>query len=619
MMMDESKKSLVSESANENKLVADALRYAKSGFFVFPLHTVKNGNCTCGKAVCDSPAKHPRTIYGLKQASKNLNYVKNLFSNFNRLSANIAICTGKESNLVVVDVDTAKGGRIEELYEFVKKEILEKTLWVKTGGGIHLYFRFPPNAEIRNSTSKLGNKIDVRGEGGYVVAPPSIHISGKHYEFINENKLMPFPDAFIEKLNEGKPRTENSNSKGKPIKSEFYLDGTRNNSLTSIAGKLRYAGLSESELEPALLQINSERCKPPLDKSEVLQIVHSVARYDVGQKPNSIFKSVQDAANFPSLFKIQPASVWLENAKLRPVPKMLFGEFWCEGELCILFADTGKGKTILAVQIADSISNEVGIKPFRLEASKQKVLYFDFELSDKQFEARYSIKQGDFYKNHYSFDENFKRGEINQNSFAPEHFKDFQEYLNFSLEYEIASTDAKILIVDNITYLKSATETAKDALPLMKELIRLKKKYDLSIMALAHTPKRDLTRPLTVNDLQGSKMLSNFADSIFAIGESAKDKHLRYLKQIKARNTEEIYHTENVAVCQIIKPDNFLMFEFLNFGNEREHLKILSDADKAELIEKAKSLSEKHQTQREIAKALGISLGTVNKYVNLKT
>jgi hypothetical protein len=607
---------LTPNDENENKLVADALHYARSGLLVFPLHAVKDGKCTCNQSDCTSPAKHPRTIHGLNQASKDLNFVKILFSSFNYLSANIGICTGRESNLIVVDVDVVKGGRIEELYAFVPKEELEKTLWIKTGGGYHLYFRFPPNAEVRNSTSKLGNKIDVRGIGGYVVAPPSMHISGKRYEFINDNEIQPFPQAFIEILNKSGTQTEGRNSNGKSAQTDCYLEGTRNDSLASIAGKLRYDGLSESELKPALLQINAERCKPPLSEKEVLQIVHSIARYDVGQKPKTTFDPVNNATGFPSLFKIQPANIWLENAKLRPIPKMLFGELWFQGELCILFADTGKGKSILAVQIADAISSGLSIGIFTLTAIKQKVLYFDFELSDKQFEARYSEKRGDYFTNHYAFDENFRRGEINQNSFIPNYFKDFQEYLNYSLEYEIVQTEAKILIVDNITYLKNATETAKDALPLMKELIRLKKKYDLSILALAHTPKRDLTRPLTVNDLQGSKMLSNFADSIFAIGESAKDKNLRYLKQIKARNTEIIFDAENVATCQITKPDNFLMFEFLSFGNESEHLKQLSDKDKTELIEKVKDLSAQHQTQREIAKELGISLGAVNKYLN---
>jgi hypothetical protein len=603
------------KAMTENQLVTNALQYAKNGFLVFPLHTVKDGKCTCRKDDCDSPAKHPRTAHGLKQASKDSNLVKNLFSSFNYLSANIAVCTGKESNLVVVDVDCAKGGRIEELYNFISKEILEKTLWSKTGGGYHLYFRYPQNAEIRNSTSKLGNKIDVRGEGGYIVAPPSLHISGNRYEFLNDNSVKPFPQAFIEKLNKTEARTENNFSNGNTLQKDFYLDGNRNNSLTSVAGKLRRAGLSENELEPTLIKINSERCKPPLSEKEVLQIVSSVSRYDVQTQPQNKFDLETNNGNFPSLFTIQGANIWMENSKLRPVPKMLFGEFWFEGELCILFADTGKGKSILAVQIADSISKGLNIRNFKLEAKRQNVLYFDFELSDKQFEARYSIKQGDYFANHYAFDGNFKRGEINQNSFAPDRFKDFQEYLNFSLEYEIVQTEAKVLIVDNITYLKNATETAKDALPLMKELIRLKKKYDLSILALAHTPKRDLSRPITVNDLQGSKMLSNFSDSIFAIGESAKDKHLRYLKQIKARNTEEIYHAENVIVCQVAKPDNFLMFDFLSFGNEREHLKALSENDRSDLIQKVKDLSAAGESQRKISTELGISLGTVNNYL----
>ena len=139
------------------------------------------------------------------------------------------------------------------------------------------------------------------------------------------------------------------------------------------------------------------------------------------------------------------------------------------------------------------------------------------------------------------------------------------------------------MIIDNITYLKNETEKAKDALPLMKHLKALKNKYGLSILALAHTPKRDLSKPITRNDLQGSKMLINFCDSSFSIGESSLDKSTRYLKQIKQRNTEQIYDAENVCVCQIIKPNNFLQFEFLNFGTEREHLKVISESERNEI------------------------------------
>jgi hypothetical protein len=311
------------------------------------------------------------------------------------------------------------------------------------------------------------------------------------------------------------------------------------------------------------------------------------------------------------LFLVKPASRWMEEAKSRPIPQMLFSELWHEGEFCFLYADTNLGKSILAVQIGNSISSGVAIKGFQLEAAEQKVLYFDFELSDKQFEARYSKE----YEDHYVFNPGFLRAEISPDSALPDGFTDFELYLNHSLELAIIETDAKILIIDNLTYLRNETERAKDALPLMKHLKALKSKYGLSILALAHTPKRDLSKPLTRNDLQGSKMLINFCDSAFAIGESFKDKNLRYLKQIKARNTGIIYDADNVCVCQIEKPANFLQFEFLDFGDEREHLKIPSEKDKTQIIERAKELSQQGKSQREIAKELGISLGAVNKYL----
>jgi RecA-family ATPase len=317
---------------------------------------------------------------------------------------------------------------------------------------------------------------------------------------------------------------------------------------------------------------------------------------------NGILRQENEAQDNKGLFTVKPASRWIEQAKTRPIPKMLFGEFWFEGELCIMFADTNLGKSILAVQIGNSISKGEQIKGFILESTKQPILYFDFELSDKQFENRYSIK----FEQHYSFDNNFIRVEINPDAVIPE-AQTFEDYLNHSLERSIIETDAKVLIIDNLTYLKNETEKAKDALPLMKHLKALKNKYGLSILALAHTPKRDLSKPITRNDLQGSKMLINFCDSSFSIGESHSDKNLRYLKQIKQRNTEQIYDAENVCICQIDKPSNFLQFEFVNFGTEREHLKQHTEKDKETLNERVNELKEQGRSLREIGTELGIS------------
>jgi hypothetical protein len=300
-----------------------------------------------------------------------------------------------------------------------------------------------------------------------------------------------------------------------------------------------------------------------------------------------------------SIFKSKPMAQWVKEAALKPIPKMLFSEFWFESELCILYSDTNLGKSILAMQIGISISEGIPILGFKMEAQKQKILYFDFELSEKQIENRYSKE----YENHYLFSENFIRSEIDLDL----EISYTESTLNEALEIEILKQETKIIIIDNLTFLNQDNEKAKLALSLMKHLKALKNKHKLSILILAHTPKREFNRPITNNDLQGSKMLINFCDSSFSIGESHSDKNLRYLKQIKQRNTEQIYDAENVCVCQIDKPYNFLLFEFVNFGKELEHLKKHTEKDRDNLNDKVIELKQSGQSLREIGIELGIS------------
>lgn len=301
------------------------------------------------------------------------------------------------------------------------------------------------------------------------------------------------------------------------------------------------------------------------------------------------------------LLEVKTANKWIEQASWRPIPRMLFSEFWFEQELCILFADTNVGKTILAVQIADSISRGQSIPGFKLETKAQKVIYCDFELNDKQFQSRYSRN----YEYPYQFSDNFLRVEINPDADFPEDAS-FEFALSNAIERVITDNGAKIVIIDNITYLRHENERAKDALPLMKHLKRLKSKYNLSLLVLAHTPKRDLTKPLTRNDLQGSKVLMNFCDSSFAIGESSSDSSFRYIKMIKVRSTEHIYDSYNIMVCQITKPDNFLHFNFLHLDSEYKHLKMVTERDREILEEEVRGciLEEPSISAYAIAKRL---------------
>lgn len=304
-----------------------------------------------------------------------------------------------------------------------------------------------------------------------------------------------------------------------------------------------------------------------------------------------------------SIFEIKSANQWIEEAKNRPIPKMLFGEFWFEGEVCILFSDTNLGKSILAVQIGNSITKGISTCGLHLESSAVPILYFDFELSDKQFENRYSEN----FQDHYIFSPNFHRAEINPDQYVNNEKLSFEDFLYISLEQAVYDGRIRILIIDNITYLKNETEKAKDALPLMKHLKELKNKYNLSILVLAHTPKRDASRPINRNDVSGSKMLMNFCDSSFAIGESAQDKSLRYLKQIKQRNCEQIYDSENVIVCKIEKTNSFLQFSLIEYGTEQDHLKQINRDEKNERNSIIIDLRKSGLTNKEIGEKVNLS------------
>jgi len=318
----------------------------------------------------------------------------------------------------------------------------------------------------------------------------------------------------------------------------------------------------------------------------------------------------QQHTNNDNLLMVRGANYWIDEARSRAIPQMLFGKFWYQGEVCILFADSNLGKSILAVQIADAISKGKATYPFDVEAQPQPVIYCDFELTDKQFEARYSHN----YADHYLFNANFLRARLNPDPELLGNPDEFDDTLIYDLECSVVNNNAKVLIIDNLTYLRNETEQAKDALPLMKQLKNLKNKYDLSILVLAHTPKRDLTQGITRNDLQGSKMLMNFCDSAFTIGESNAESSLRYLKQIKQRNTEQVYGDANVCLCRINKPFNFLQYEFVDFGEEWHQLvkKKTPQYDEATMA-KVVSLKKQNYTLRDIGKELGIAHQKVDR------
>ncbi|MGY3212058.1 AAA family ATPase [Mucilaginibacter sp. HD30] len=315
--------------------------------------------------------------------------------------------------------------------------------------------------------------------------------------------------------------------------------------------------------------------------------------------------------NTKDAFIIKPAAAWVSAGADAHAPDKLFGDFWYRGELCILFADTNVGKSILAVQIGNALSSGEPIPVLGATLPAEPVLYFDFELSTAQFEGRYSSRM----QSRYPFNKNFYRVVLNPDAQGIERFKNYADYMNNALENIIITTKARTLILDNITCLRSGTHAAESAISLMRNLQAIKNKYNLSILVLAHTPKRNPAKPITRNDLQGSKMLINFADSAFALGESKTANGQRYIKQIKQRSGNEYYGAANVCLCRITKPGNFLQFEVEGFDHETAHLLHYSEDQRRYTEEKVERLHKQGVSFRNIAEQTAVSLATVFRMV----
>jgi hypothetical protein len=344
-----------------------------------------------------------------------------------------------------------------------------------------------------------------------------------------------------------------------------------------------------------------------------IELIRSLARKPLSAKQNNelnqLLRSPDDSKD---AFIIKPAADWLQQPTGgEEAQAPLFGDFWYRGELCILFADTNVGKSILAVQIGDSLSRGEAIPGFEAFGKAEKVLYFDFELSAAQFRKRYNSPA----HGNYRFSPNFTRLVFNPDADGARKFASYADYLNNAIENVLISTGARVLIMDNITCLRSSTEAAASAVSLMSRLQAFKHQYGLSILVLAHTPKRNPAKPISRNDLQGSKMLINFADSAFAIGESQTHKDLRYLKQIKQRSGNQVYGADNVCLCQMVKPCNLLHFEFTANGPEAAHLLHYTEQQRKQTEERIIQRYTQGLSLRQIAAETGVSFSTVFRLV----
>ncbi len=233
-------------------LLESALNYAKNGIPVFPVHGINDkGTCTCKNPNCAHPGKHPILTGGFKTATFDQQQITTWWHQHPQ--ANIGVPTGEASGWYVVDVDQKNQG-IENYRRFVeqhKSEVPEATLKAHTGGGgFHLIYAQPANGQVVGSGTNIGRLegVDFRGDGGYIVVPPSLHFNQRYYEWNKDFSFDDHPDLTgLQKLPPIIADLVKTTAKALTDQ-DSVIEGGRNDYLFKQACQFRREGVADEQL-----------------------------------------------------------------------------------------------------------------------------------------------------------------------------------------------------------------------------------------------------------------------------------------------------------------------------------------------------------------------------------
>lgn len=367
--------------ASEPETLTAALSYARKGLPVAPAHSVVDGKCSCNDASCGKQAgKHPRTAHGLTDATVDEKKIREWWGKWP--DANVLIRTGKVGDryLVVMDVDPRHGGR--ESFDALRASNEIPDTWTVNTGGDGAHFFMWSKHPVKNSANVVAPGIDVRGVGGYVIAAPSTHASGKRYSWAkgaspDDMVLAEAPAWLVARAGLAGTRVKIDPKDIQGADISELCEGGRNMALASIAGHLRRPGLGERSILAALRVLNEDRCKPPLDDWEVERIARSIASNPAGAPVH-----VDGSDPMPML-------TWKDvAAPLPPVPWLVEGLGIAPGAVTIVGGAGGGGKTwaMMAMMVAIGAKRPVW---GQFAARHGRCIHVDFEQGPYLTKMRY--------------------------------------------------------------------------------------------------------------------------------------------------------------------------------------------------------------------------------------
>lgn len=265
-------------------------------------------------------------------SSDEINHWLNEYSN-----SGIGIITGKNSGIVVLDIDPRHDGHLS-----INGRKIPPTISVQTGGGgTHYYFQYPNDLDEIKSSVNILPGVDIRADGGMAYAPPSIHPSGEKYKFYEKMdpeaiEIAKMPKWLLELIKEKQNNINYSSKINANEWSKDIKDGNRNNTLTKLAGKLIGQGIEKSVVLKTLLSQNNNKCKPPLDKKEVISIVDSIYSREKNSKLKKLKKKIKYLKNADSI-KFKPYNLAKYIISYLRLKKNIHIKYLPESELVMIY------------------------------------------------------------------------------------------------------------------------------------------------------------------------------------------------------------------------------------------------------------------------------------------
>jgi Bifunctional DNA primase/polymerase, N-terminal/Primase C terminal 1 (PriCT-1) len=254
-----------------------AVAMAESGWSIFPCHwPVWKDDlvmCSCGKKDCANRGKHPRTPHGFLDATTDVDRIARYWHLCPE--ANIGLATGQKNNITVLDVDPRHAGDRSLAALVARHGDLPETWRSRTGsGGEHIIFEYV--AGVGSSANKLGAGLDIRGDGGLIIAPPSRHETGRHYGWINDGPIAEAPGWLAAMLVKEKAARAGAAppEKWRSLFADGATEGGRNDAVVSLTGYLLSRRLDPFLVLDIVKLWNRNRLRPPLADEKIHEIVN---------------------------------------------------------------------------------------------------------------------------------------------------------------------------------------------------------------------------------------------------------------------------------------------------------------------------------------------------------